>query len=120
MENGKSRRSRGRSKPELEPLGSRVFLYSASGNAWPAAQLVTISFMPDGTDNGGKVSNLQSSFNASFGSTSNWQNVIIKAAQTWAGSANIKRGRPRQRRPSGLGRQSAGRPGLRRYPHRRL
>ena len=113
MENGKSRRSRGRSKPELEPLESRVVLYSASGNAWPAAQLVTISFMPDGTDNGGKVSNLQSSFNASFGSTSNWQNVIIKAAQTWAGSANINSEVvPDNGAPQGSGASQQGDPGF--------
>ena len=73
----------------LEDLESRVVLYSATGNAWPAAQLVTISFVPDGTILGGKASNLFANFNAKFGSASAWENIILKAAQTWAQQTNI-------------------------------
>ena len=50
---------------------------------------VTISFVPDGTNLGGKASNLFSSFNARFGSASTWQNIILQAAQSWAQQTNI-------------------------------
>jgi hypothetical protein len=70
-------------------LESRVVLYSASGNAWPNPALITISFMPDGTNLGGGVSsNLASSFN-SKSSLSGWENVILQAAQVWAEQTNI-------------------------------
>src|SRR4051794_33278559 len=85
---GRSRQSRQRSRPRLESLESRVVLYSASGNAWPAPQLITLSFMPDGTLINGKASNLVSSFNAKFGANA-WQATIEKAAQTWAAQTNI-------------------------------
>ena len=78
-----------RARPVLEDLESRVVLYSASGNLWPAAQLVTISFVPDGTNLGGKASNLFSTFNARFGSASTWQNIILQAAQSWAQQTNL-------------------------------
>jgi Matrixin/Bacterial Ig-like domain len=75
--------------PVLEGLESRVVLYSASGNLWPSPQLITISFMPDGTNlGGGKTSNLQSTFNGKS-SLGNWENVILQAAQTWAQQTNI-------------------------------
>jgi hypothetical protein len=74
---------------QLEGLESRIVPYSVSGNAWPHPQLVTISFMPDGTNLGGVTSNLFSTFNAKFGSTSTWENQILKAAQTWAQVTNI-------------------------------
>src|SRR5262245_47317240 len=74
---------------DLEVLESRVALYSASGNAWPQAQLITISFVPDGTNVNGYSSNLFATFNAKFGSASAWQNQILKAAQQWAQQTNI-------------------------------
>ena len=74
---------------ELETLESRLVLYSASGSAWPAPQLITISFMPDGTSVNGKSSNLFSTFNAKFGSAATWENQILKAAQQWAVNTNI-------------------------------
>src|SRR3954470_3478232 len=72
----------------LECLESRVTPYVASGNAWPVPQLVTISFVPDGTVlgqsfNGPITSNLFATFNQKFGSPSAWQNAIVKAAQAW-------------------------------------
>src|SRR3954466_10085441 len=86
----KSRRtSRRRAIPSLVGLEQRLVLYSASGNVWPAPQLITISFMPDGTNIGGKSSDLQTKMNATFGSASAWQNVILKAAQTWSTYANL-------------------------------
>jgi len=69
-------------------------MYSATGNAWPAPQLITISFIPDGTivaanDSGYVGSNLYAKFNAKFGSAPVWQNIILKAAQSWAQQTNI-------------------------------
>lgn len=55
-----------RALPQIEPLESRVVPYSTSGNAWPNPQLITLSFVPDGTNLGGVTSNLFSSFNAKW------------------------------------------------------
>ncbi len=73
----------------LEPLESRTVPYSASGNSWPSPSLITLSFVPDGTNLGGQSSNLFATFNGDFGSASAWENAILKAAQTWAQQANI-------------------------------
>ncbi len=85
----RSPRGSRRARFEVESLESRVVLYSASGNLWPSPQLVTISFMPDGTSLGGNPSTLMSAFNTKFGSTAAWQNVILRAAQVWAQQTNI-------------------------------
>ena len=89
----KVRRSAAMRSPSLsqsETLESRVLLYATSGNAWPAKDLITISFMPDGTDlGGGHASNLQGTFNTKFTSAATWQNQILKAAQYWAQQTNI-------------------------------
>jgi hypothetical protein len=73
----------------VERLEDRVLLYATSGNAWPNSQLITISFMPDGTDLGGVTSNLQGTFNTKFGTAATWQNQILKAAQFWAQQTNL-------------------------------
>jgi hypothetical protein len=78
-----------KARPVLESLESRLVLYSASGNAWPVPQLITISFMPDGTNLGGVSSNLQSKFNSNPRLAGRWQSVILKAAQVWAQQTNI-------------------------------
>jgi predicted Zn-dependent protease len=75
-------------------LESRVVPYATTGNAWPHPNLVSISFVPDGTQMaaavGGPItSNLFSVFNAKFGSAAVWQNQILKAAQVWAQQTNI-------------------------------
>ena len=76
-----------RAAPErLEP---RLLLFATSGNAWPAPSLITISFMPDGTNINGNSSNLVSTFNTKFGSAATWQNQILKAAQQWAQQTSI-------------------------------
>jgi hypothetical protein len=72
----------------LEYLESRVVPYAATGNLWPQPALITLSFEPDGTNLGGRTSNLFAKFNA-IGSTSAWQGAILKAAQTWAQQAGI-------------------------------
>src|SRR5438128_2216639 len=47
-----------RARLQVEALESRIVPYTLSGNAWPHANLVTISFVPDGTNLGGVTSNL--------------------------------------------------------------
>jgi hypothetical protein len=90
-----------RSRLGIESLESRVVLYSATGNAWMNPELITLSFMPNGTNMGGPVSNLVSTFNnnASLGASSGysvdgtpitrWEQQILLAAQTWAAATNI-------------------------------
>ena len=74
----------------LEALESRIVPYSLSGDAWPAPKLITLSFVPDGTDLGGVSSNLFAAFNAHRGwTTSTWEYQILKAAQQWAAQTNI-------------------------------
>ncbi len=87
-------RPRTTARPGVEALESRLVPYSATGNAWPNPQLITISFVPDGTivganSQGNIKSNLFSKFNAKFGSATTWENIILKAAQTWAAQTNI-------------------------------
>jgi hypothetical protein len=77
-------------RPAVEALESRLVPYSASTNVWPSPQLLTISFMPDGTSlGGGLTSSLFSAFNGIFGSAAAWQNQILKAAQQWGQQTNI-------------------------------
>jgi hypothetical protein len=81
--------ARSRFLPRLEALESRVVPWATSGNLWPTPSLITLSFVPDGTDLGGMPSNLFSSMNARFGSPTAWQAQILKAAQVWAKNTNI-------------------------------
>jgi hypothetical protein len=85
----KASTSNPRFRPQLESLETRLVPYTTSGNLWPNPQLVTISFMPDGTNLGGVTSNLFSTFNAKFGSATTWENVLLKAAQVWAQQTNL-------------------------------
>src|SRR5436190_13210515 len=78
-----------RARLAVEQLETRLVPYSVSGNAWPHPELVTLSFVPDGTNLGGAPSNLLAIFNAKFGSAAAWQNVILKAAQTWTQQTNL-------------------------------
>jgi len=82
-------RSALKARPCLESLEARVVLYSSTGNAWPHPQLITISFMPDGTNLGGIGSNLLTTFNNNSKLAGQWQSVILKAAQVWAQQTNI-------------------------------
>jgi hypothetical protein len=72
----------------VESLESRV-VCTASGNHWHHPELVTISFMPDGTNVGGASSNLFSAFNSKPALVNRWQAQILKAAQAWAQQTNI-------------------------------
>lgn len=85
---GKHRRKLLAADGAIESLEPRLVLYAASGNAWPSPELVTISFVPDGTNLGGVSSNLNSSFNANGGLTG-WQTEILRAAQVWAQQTNV-------------------------------
>ncbi len=78
-----------RSRPGVEHLESRVVLYSATGNAWMNPEVITISFVPDGTNLGGVTSNLQSTFNSNPNLAGRWENTILQAAQLWAQKTNI-------------------------------
>jgi len=73
----------------VELLESRVVLYSATGNAWMNPEVITISFVPDGTNLGGVTSNLQGKFNSNANLAGKWENVILQSAQTWAQKTNI-------------------------------
>jgi predicted Zn-dependent protease len=85
-----SRRASSRVRPGVEALEDRLVLYSVSGNAWPSPQLITISFMPDGTSlGGGYSSNLSSALAADPDTAGQWQAQILRAAQTWAQQTNV-------------------------------
>jgi predicted Zn-dependent protease len=102
-------------RPAIEDLESRVVLYTTTGNLWPSPQLITISFMPDGTNVNGYSSNLFASLNANsrFGSTAAWQNAILKAAQSWAAQTNINFAVvPDNGTPEGSGNYQQGDPGF--------
>jgi hypothetical protein len=74
---------------EVEFLEERLTPYSVSGNAWVHPELITVSFVPDGTLVNGIASNLQATFNTKFGAAATWQNVFKEAAQVWAAQTNI-------------------------------
>jgi hypothetical protein len=79
----------------LEALESRLVPYSLSGDAWVHPELITISFVPDGTilgsnSSGYIYSNLQSTFNSHpYWTQATWQNQILRAAQVWAQQTNV-------------------------------
>jgi hypothetical protein len=96
MSRGKSAsRPVARTRLFFEELESRLVPYSVSGNAWPSPQLVTISFVPDGTilgsNSGGYIySNLFATFNGHPGwTTATWEKQILRAAAAWAQETNI-------------------------------
>jgi hypothetical protein len=81
-------------RPALERLEKREVLYSTSGNAWIQPDLITLSFVPDGTVVGGDAngpitSNLFATLDGRYGSTAAWQKEILRAAQVWAQQTNI-------------------------------
>ena len=102
----------------FENLEERVMPYSASGNAWPNPQLITLSFMPDGTQMSSAAghsitSNLFSTMNARFGSPAVWEAQILRAAQVWAQQTNINFVVvPDNGAPSGSGSYEQGDPGF--------
>jgi hypothetical protein len=83
------RRIAGLSTTAIESLEERVVLYALSGDEWPSPKLITISFVPDGTNIGGTPSNMFAAFNGNTDLVGRWQDQILKAAQTWAQNTNI-------------------------------
>src|SRR5215471_13300911 len=88
LQDAKRRPATGRRPMKLETLETRIVPYSVTGNAWPNPQLITISFVPDGTvvSTSGSTqvtSNLFASFNGNSRLASQWQSQILKAAQAW-------------------------------------
>lgn len=77
-----------RAQLKVESLESRLVPYSLSGNAWENPELVTLSFMPDGTNLGGVTSNLHATMDARW-APSVWQREILRAAQVWAQVTNL-------------------------------
>jgi matrixin len=113
-----SRSPAGRTWLRVEQLESRVVPYAVSGNAWPSPQLVTLSFIPDGTlmtsgVNGNVYSNLFATLNGKFGSAAAWEDPIITAAQQWAQQANVNLSVVSDNgTPSGQGSYQQGDPGM--------
>src|SRR4051794_8233347 len=91
----KTSRRVARALPRLEGLEERITPYHISGNAWAHPEMVTISFVPDGTvlglngDGSQRLSNLLSTFDSRFGTRAAWQNQILKGAQVWAQQTNL-------------------------------
>ena len=79
-----------RREPRLrvESLESRLLLYATSGGVWPHPELVTVSFMPDGTDIAGMPSALFSTMNARF-PTATLQKEMLRGLQSYAANANL-------------------------------
>jgi hypothetical protein len=109
---------RNRARLTVEVLESRLVPYALTGNAWPHPQLVTISFVPDGTivgSNGSSpiYSNLFAQFNARWGSPAVWENQIIAAAQLFAQQTNLNfEVVPDNGTPIGQGNYQQGDPGM--------
>ncbi len=66
-------------------------LPSLFGVAWPDAEHLTLSFVPDGTSTALGASDLSALLNQA-GSTTAWKTEILRAFQTWAVNANINIG----------------------------
>ncbi len=75
-------------RPVLEGLEERKLLYATLGDAWTYPVRVTFSFVPDGTNIGGLLSNLTSTLN-SIGTTAAWQLAFQKSAAYWSTNAHI-------------------------------
>ncbi len=75
-------------RPLVEGLEGRLLLYAATGGSWPHPNLVTYSFVPDGTNVAGAGSNLFQTLNARW-STAAWEAVFTEAAAIWEQVANV-------------------------------
>ncbi len=72
----------------VERLESRLLLFATNGGVWPHPELVSVSFMPDGTDVAGMPSALFSTMNARW-ATATWQREILEGIQNFAANANL-------------------------------
>jgi hypothetical protein len=64
---------------------------SSLGQTWPEPGHLTLSFVPDGTLVGGAPSTLFAKLNR-IAPTAQWQQVILRAFQTWAVNTNVNVG----------------------------
>jgi hypothetical protein len=107
-----------RARLEVESLESRIVPYALAGDVWPHPEMITISFVPDGTivgvtANGYAYSNLFAKMNAKFGSPAVWEAEILRAAQSWATATNINFGIVSDNgTPIGQGAYQQGDPGM--------
>ncbi len=60
---------------------------STYGTPWPDPQHLSISFVPDGTQDGSQTSTLYQTMGTS--NTNAWQLAILRAFQTWTNYANV-------------------------------
>jgi hypothetical protein len=79
-----------RRRLRLERLDDRI-TPATTGETWPDAKHLTLSFVPDGTPVAGHQSNLFQRLNA-VAPASDWQREFIRAFQTWAVHANVNVG----------------------------
>ncbi len=110
---------------EVENLESRIVPYALGGAAWPHPEMVTLSFVPDGTivgtnSYGYVYSNLFAKMNAKFGSPSVWEAEIVRRPKLGSSDQSQFRHRFRQWHRHRPRRLSAGRSRHGRHPHRRL
>src|SRR5688500_9214530 len=91
-----ARRSLRHVRPCLEQLESRFVPYALNGGTWLHPELMTISFVPDGTpvgiynSQGQQVhSTLFADMNARFVSPAIWQREILEGANAWARQTNL-------------------------------
>ena len=75
---------------QIESLEARLVPVTW-GNPWPAADQLTMSFVPDGTATGGQPTNLFQALNAQQAQGA-WQRDILRAFQTWINHANLNLG----------------------------
>jgi hypothetical protein len=75
----------------VEYLEARV-APSVLGLAWLDPTHLTLSFAPDGTDIAGEQSDLFQTLDSEFPTPASWQNVIVRAFQTWATETNVSIG----------------------------
>jgi hypothetical protein len=76
-------------RPGLEGLENRE-IPATWGFAWPMPQIMTISFVPDGTKVGTQSSNLASFASKTWGS--DWELEALRALETWVSRADINVG----------------------------
>jgi hypothetical protein len=84
-----------RARLRVEELEARWVPYATTGNAWPHPELVTLSFVPDGTyigivDQYGQdiTSTLIRDYNTRF-PRDDWKKEIMLGAQLWAAQTNL-------------------------------
>ena len=103
------RRERPITRPRIESLETRRLL-ALFGNPWPEARSLTVSYPADGTPIGERPSELREMLDA-VADRQQWQEVSLRAFQTWAYHADINVGlRPDHGLPFGAPGLSVGDP----------